>query len=232
MWCSLRPLALVAATLSCLPFAGRALAQSADDPAKAMVGAWEISNADRDRRCTVTFSTDPAPGGLKLELDPGCAAVFPPLKDVVVWRILADSGPLRLLDARGTSVLEFSEVENGIYEAERPGEGLYFMQTQAAAAVPARTPEQMLGSWSFMQEADKPLCALTLSNAADGAEYKLSVKPGCNARIAALALSTWRLEGDQLVLSGSGGTWRFVESDVGIWERIPPSTDPMLLIRQ
>jgi hypothetical protein len=83
-----------------------------------------------------------------------------------------------------------------------------------------------------MQEADKPLCGLDLSNAAAGAEFKLSIKPGCSAKIAALALSTWKLEGDQLVLSGEGGTWRFVESDINIWERIPPSTDPMLLIRQ
>jgi hypothetical protein len=230
MWCCVRVLAVVVAVVPWAP--DRASAQSASEAAKAMVGAWEISNAERDRRCTVTFSADTAPGGLKLELDPGCAEVFPPLKDVTAWRILADNGPLRLLDAKGVSVLEFSEVESGMYEAERPGEGIYFMQTQAAAAVPVRTPEQMLGSWSFMQEADKPLCGLDLSNAAAGAEFKLSIKPGCSAKIAALALSTWKLEGDQLVLSGEGGTWRFVESDINIWERIPPSTDPMLLIRQ
>ena len=232
MWCSVRVFAAIVAVLLWTCAADWASAQSANEAAKAMVGAWEISNAERDRRCTITFSADSAPGGLKLDLDPGCGDVFPPLKEVTAWRILSDSGPLRLLDAKGASVLEFSEVESGMYEAERPGEGLYFMQTQAAAAAPVRTPEQMLGDWSFMQEADKPLCALTLSNAADGAAFRLSIRPGCNAKIAALALSTWKLEGDQLVLSGDGGSWRFVESDINIWERIPPSTDPMLLIRQ
>ena len=40
------------------------------EAAKEMVGGWELSNADHDRRCTVTFSTDTAPGGFKLALAP------------------------------------------------------------------------------------------------------------------------------------------------------------------
>src|SRR5262245_19412394 len=56
------------------------------DAAKDLVGgAWEISNSDRDKRCPVTFSTDAAPGGFKLELDPACA--IPPLKNVVAWAL-------------------------------------------------------------------------------------------------------------------------------------------------
>jgi hypothetical protein len=201
------------------------------DAAKEMVGTWEISNADRDRRCTVTFSTDAVPGGLKLALDPGCATVFPTLKDVVVWNV-APSGPLRLLDAKGSAALELTEVESGIFEGERRGEGLYFLQPQAAITIPTRTPEQMVGDWSFLREIDKPLCILTLSNAAtpDGG-FKLTVKQGCDAAIAAFGLSGWRLEGDQLVFMGRGGAWRFVESDTNIWERVPPSTNPLLMIK-
>ena len=59
----------------------------------------------------------------------------------------------------------------------------------------------------------------------------VTVKPGCDAAIANFALSTWRLEGDQLVFIGRGGSWRFVESDVNIWERIPPSTNPLLMLK-
>jgi hypothetical protein len=72
---------------------------------------------------------------------------------------------------------------------------------------------------------------LRLLSAAAGATYKLAVKPGCNAAIAAFGLTTWRPEGDQLVLSGTSRSWRFVESDITIWERIPPSADPPLLMR-
>jgi len=208
-----------------------AQSRTAAEAAKDMVGPWEISNAERDRRCVLTFSTDAAAGGLKLALDPGCATVFPMLKDVVVWTIPAN-GPLRLIDAKGNTLLEMSEVESGIFEGERKGEGLYFMQPQSAAAIPARTPEQMFGDWAFLREIDKTLCRLTLSNASAGdAGYKITIKPGCDAAIAALALSTWRLEADQLVLVGRAGSWRFVESDTNIWERIPPSTNPLLMIK-
>jgi hypothetical protein len=216
----------------CLGVAGaQAQSRTAADAAKDMVGAWEISNADRDRRCVVTFSTDTVPGGLKLALDAGCAAVFPMLKDVTVWTIQAN-GALRLIDGKGVMTLEMSEVENGIFEGERKGEGLYFMQPQSAAAIPARTPEEMFGDWAFLREIDKTLCRLTLSNAAAGeGSYKITVKPGCDAAIAAFALSTWRLEADQLVLVGRAGSWRFVESDTNIWERVPPSTNPLLMTK-
>ena len=208
-----------------------AQSRTAADAAKDMVGSWEISNADRDRRCVVTFSTDTVPGGLKLALDQGCAAVFPMLKDVVVWTIQAN-GALRLLDGKGVMTLEMSEVESGIFEGERKGEGLYFMQPQSAAAIPARTPEEMFGDWAFLREIDKTLCRLTLSNAAAGeGNYKITVKPGCDAAITAFALSTWRLEADQLVLVGRAGSWRFVESDTNIWERVPPSTNPLLMTK-
>jgi Protease inhibitor Inh len=226
---SLSRFALVLLALGC--GGAHAQSQSAADAAKEMVGSWEISNAERDRRCVVTFSTDAVAGGLKLALDPGCATVFPMLKDVAVWTILPN-GPLRLLDGKGNAALEMSEVESGIFEGERKGEGLYFMQPQAAAAIPPRTPEQMFGDWAFLREIDKTLCTLTLTNASAGeAGYKLAIKPGCDAAIAAFALTAWRLEADQLVLVGGAGSWRFVESDTNIWERIPPSTNPLLMMK-
>ena len=201
------------------------------DAAKDLVGgAWEISNSDRDKRCPVTFSADAAPGGYKIELDPACTIL--PLKDVVAWG-LGPKDVLRLLDAKNVPVLEFAEVESGIYEGERKGEGLYFMQTQAALKAEIRSPEQIFGEWRIVRELDKPLCRLTLSDASDGGEtYKIVVKPGCDAQIVGFGLSTWRLDREQLVLTGRAGTWRFAESDPTTWERMPLSTDPLLLMKQ
>src|SRR5256885_13664862 len=72
------------------------------DFAKDLVGTgWEISNSDRDKRCPVTFSVDPAPGGFKLELDPACTIV--PLKQVVAWT-LGPKDQLRLIDGNKTPV--------------------------------------------------------------------------------------------------------------------------------
>jgi Protease inhibitor Inh len=202
------------------------------DFAKDLVAtAWEISNSDRDKRCPVTFTVDPAPGGFKLELDPACTIV--PLKQVVAWT-LGPKDELRLVDSNKAQVFEFAEVESGILEAERKGEGLYFMQTQAAVKAEIRNPDQLFGEWQIVQELDKPLCRLTLSDAAAGAEntYKIVVKPGCAARIAGFGLTTWRLDREQLVLTGRSSSWRFAESDPTTWERTPLTTDPLLLMKQ
>jgi Protease inhibitor Inh len=202
------------------------------DFAKDLVAtAWEISNSDRDKRCPVTFSVDPAPGGFKLELDPACTIV--PLKQVVAWT-LGPKDQLRLVDSNKTPVFEFAEVESGILEAERKGEGLYFMQTQAAIKAEIRNPDQLFGEWQIVRELDKPLCRLTLSDASAGAEstYKIVVKPGCDARIAGFGLTTWRLDREQLVLTGRSSSWRFAESDPTTWERTPLTTDPLLLMKQ
>src|SRR5262249_619592 len=124
--------------------AGAQNAPAPSEVAKAMVGAWELSNSDRDKRCAVTFSVDPAPGGLKLELDAACLTALPMLKDVVAWA-LGQNDILRLIDGRGTAIFELTEVESGLYEGERKGEGLYFLQTQAALKPDTRTAEEMFG---------------------------------------------------------------------------------------
>ncbi|HEY7246218.1 MAG TPA: AprI/Inh family metalloprotease inhibitor [Xanthobacteraceae bacterium] len=197
-----------------------------------MVGAWEISNAARDKTCAVTFSVETGEGALKLDLDPACRMVFPSLKDVGAWMI-GPNDSVQLLDGKGGVVLDFSEVESRMYEAERKGEGLFFMRTQAAIRAATITPDQLFGDWTLLQEFEKPLCKLTLSNATSGgASYQVLVKPGCDSAIAAFAPTTWRIEENELVFSGRSGAWRFSESDPTTWERIPPSTDPLLMMRQ
>src|SRR3981081_1550585 len=74
-------LALIALGMSAI----EAPAQAPAEAAQAMVGAWEISNAARDKTCPVIFALDAGERGFKLELDPGCAAAFPSLKDVAAW---------------------------------------------------------------------------------------------------------------------------------------------------
>lgn len=222
----------VLASVAAVVVAGAAGAEEAQpgEAAKAIVGAWEISNAERDRRCGVTFSVDPAPGGHQLALEPECATAFPSLSEVVAWAIGKDA--LRLLDGKGAAVMEFTEVENGLFESERRADGLLFLQTQAALKAEIRTVEQMTGDWYFLREADKPLCRITLSNEPDGDAYKIAIKPNCSKAIAAFGLATWRLDRDQLVLGGKGGIWRFSEADPNTWERVPLSADPLLLVRQ
>ena len=221
-------LAVIAVALS----AAGAAAQAPSDAAKDMVGEWEISNAARDKTCPVTFKLEPATGGFKLDLDGVCGTAFPALKDVVVWA-MGPNDEVRLLNSKGAVILDFMEVEAHMYEAERKGEGLFFMRTQDAIKAATVTPEQVFGEWILLKEFEKPLCRLTLSNASAGGEsYKITVKPGCDPSVADVELSTWRLDSDGLLLTGRGGSWRFSESDATSWERIPASTDPLVLMRQ
>jgi Protease inhibitor Inh len=227
-----RSVALLAALiLTALPGAARAEGAVNNEAAQAMVGGWEISNADRDRRCPLSFSTEAAPGGYKVEFDPVCPTAFPSLGDVVAWGF-GPKDELRFLNAKGGAVLDFTEVENGMFESERGAEGLLFLQTQASLKIDARTAEQIAGDWNLLRDADKPLCRLTLSNTASGDAFRVVVKPGCDKAIAAFGPSTWRLDRDQLILTGRSGSWRFSESDTTVWERVPLTVDPLLLVRQ
>jgi hypothetical protein len=225
---------LVLVALLTAAAAGPACAQS--DAVKAMAGSgnWEISNADRDKTCAVSFKADAARVGYRLELDPACANVFPFVKEVEGWTLSNDT--VRLIDGRGKTVFEFSEVESGMYEAERPGEGLYFLQN-ASAAPDIRTPEQIAGEWVVMQGA-RQVCAMTLANTPvpnQEAALALRIKPGCEAVVARLNFILWRMDQGELVLASAGGqSWRFEEEDTQTftWRRVPEGAGDIRMVRK
>src|ERR1041384_8750132 len=73
------------------------------DAARALVGAWELSNPDRDRRCTLTFRLDPVPQGRAVTLGPTCAAAFPDIRPTAAWTMGNDDA-LTLVDGKGAVV--------------------------------------------------------------------------------------------------------------------------------
>src|ERR1700686_3618330 len=90
--------ALIGLAWLCMP--GAALAQAPatlGDSAKAMIGTWEFSNADRDKICTATFKEDRTKIGFKVEFDANCGELFPLVRGVVAWSF-PDNDLLRLLD--------------------------------------------------------------------------------------------------------------------------------------
>jgi Protease inhibitor Inh len=201
------------------------------EAAKAMVGKWEFSNADREKVCGVVFRTDPGAAGMKLEFEQGCFGFFPFLKEVVAWR-LAENDFLRLLNAKGRSVLEFSEVESRMFEAPRQGEGILFIQA-AGAVVPDVTAEQLNGEWALVRGSGKTLCTLTLAGAPAGDGYALKINPGCDPFVMRFNPVSWRVERGGLTLaSARGETWLFEAEDLANWHRIPQTADPVLLVRK
>src|SRR6266540_2057079 len=224
---------LVFAALLLLAQAARA--QPAPPPAgseaaKAVVGAWEISNADRDRTCALTLRGASAGAALALQWEAKCAQVFPFTREITAWRVGAREA-IQLLDRTGKTLLELSEVEGGLYEGERPGEGLLFLQSAAAGISNERSAEQMAGDWAFVDRASKPICQITLANTPQGPEnLSLRVKPGCDPLITRFAPAAWRMDRGQLVLMPkTGDPWRFEESDPNTWRRIPEARQPLQL---
>jgi hypothetical protein len=202
------------------------------DAAKAVVGAWELSNADRDRSCTVTLRGATAAPGLALQWDGKCAGLFPFTREIVAWTITAGDA-IQLLDKTGKPILELSEVEGGLYEGERPGEGLLFLQNVAAGGgATERTAEQMTGDWVFTRGTGKPICQITLANAPAGT-MTVRVKPGCDALVTRFGPVAWQMDRGQLVLSSKGGeAWQFEETEPMNWRRIPEARQPLVLVKQ
>jgi hypothetical protein len=196
---------------------------------RAVVGGWELSNADHDRTCTITFKTDAGQGGSKLELDPSCATVFPLTKPVVAWKFTPRDA-LQLIDARGRAVIEFSEVETGMYEAERP-EGVYFLQSLDSLGPPPPTVAELVGDWTISR-GEKLLCQVTLSNTPfDQDSFVLTLKPGCDAAVIRFGLSSWHMDRGELLLVSPRGVWRFEEIELTSWHRVPETAEPTMLVR-
>jgi hypothetical protein len=227
-----RGIALVA--LSALIVCGsQAWSQDASTLKKDMIGQWELSTTERSKTCVVTLKSDAAPQGLKLELEPGCAAALPFTKDITAWNVRG-LDIVRLQDAAGQPVIDFTEVESGIFEGLRQGEGIYILQNLAAARSLAKSMDQMIGDWSMVRGNGQVICGLTLTNnEASPDNFQVFLKPKCDPTIAAFAPKQWRLDHGQMVLmSASGETWQFEADDNAQWRRVPDSADPLIMLRQ
>ena len=216
----------------------RAQQPAPSDAAKAMVGTWELSNADRDRTCNITFKLGTAPGGYPIDLDKGCGEAFPAIRAVVAWTI-GKNDMLLLVDGKGASQLELLEVEAGMFEGLRPNEGRYFLQNASlAAAQKDKTADQMFGDWTFVRgNGSRSICGVTLQDTAKDADsFALSVKTVCDPVILRFGPVAWKMDRGQLILvSGKGELWRFEEADstsVPTWRRVPEGRQPLSLMKQ
>ena len=139
----MRRLLLSLCIVSALAGAAPASAQDTAALKKTMVGQWELSTTERSKTCVVTLKGDGTPQGLKLELEPACPKALPFTKDIAAWTIRG-LDIVRLQDGTGQSVIDFTEVESGIYEGLRTGEGVYILQNLAAARSLAKSMDQLV----------------------------------------------------------------------------------------
>ncbi len=213
--------------------APNAAAQDARSLTTDMVGQWELSTAGRDKTCVVTLKNETSPQGLKLELEKGCGDALPFAKSITTWSVKG-LDIVRLQDAKGESVIDFTEVESGIFEGRRENEGIYLLQNLAAARALSKSTDQLIGDWAMMRESGKSICGLTLTNTETSPEnFAVFLKPRCDQLVTAFAPTIWRLErGELLLQSAKGDIWRFEADDNAQWRRVPDSADPLILMRQ
>src|SRR5262249_5476181 len=126
---NMRIVATAVGLLAASAFAARAQAPlpPASDAAKALVGVWELSNPDRDKRCQLTFKLDTAAPGRFVGFSGNCPTAFPDLKTMAAWT-MDNADALKLIDAKGAVLLELTQVESGMYETT-PSYTHYFLQT-------------------------------------------------------------------------------------------------------
>jgi hypothetical protein len=223
----------VAALLASIICGPQAWSQDAATLKKDMIGQWELSTTERSKTCVVTLKGDSTPQGLKLELEPGCAAALPFTKAITAWNIRG-LDIVRLQDAAGEAVIDFTEVESGIFEGLRQGEGIYILQNLAAARSLAKSMDQMIGDWAMVRGNGQSICGLTLTNTEATADnFQVFLKPRCDPAVTAFAPTQWRLErGELLLLSANGEVWHFEADDNAQWRRVPDAADPLIMLRQ
>ncbi|WP_407150089.1 AprI/Inh family metalloprotease inhibitor [Bradyrhizobium sp. ORS 86] len=211
-----------------------ARAQDVTTLKKDMIGQWELATTDRSKTCVVTLKSDTTPQGFKLELEPSCPAALPFTKDIVGWSIKGLGDIVRLQNAAGEAVIDFSEVETGIFEGLRTNEGVYILQNLAAARSLAKSMDQMIGDWSMVRGNGQAICGLTLTNNDAGNDnFQVFLKPKCDPAVAAFNPTQWRLDHGQMILmSAKGETWQFEADDNAQWRRVPDSADPLIMLRE
>ena len=216
-----------------LALAQPAAAQDAATLRKDMIGQWELATTERSKTCVVTLKGDATPQGLKLELEPNCAKALPFSKDIAAWSVKG-LDIVRLQDAAGQPVIDFTEVESGIFEGVRQGEGVYILQNLAAARSLAKSMDQMIGDWAMVRGSGQTICGLTLTNTDAGQDnFQVFLKPKCDPMVTAFAPTRWRLEhGQILLMSDKGETWQFEADDNAQWRLVPDSADPLIMVRQ
>jgi Protease inhibitor Inh len=226
-------LALAALLATAVPGSPAQSQQDAAGLKKDMIGQWELSTTERSKTCVVTLKPDATPQGLKLELEPSCAAALPFTKDIKAWSVKG-LDIVRLQDAAGEAVIDFTEVETGIFEGLRTNEGVYILQNLAAARSLAKSMDQMIGDWAMVRGNGNTICGLTLTNNDAGNDnFQVFLKPKCDSAVAAFAPTQWRLERGQIMLmSDKGETWRFEADDNAQWRLVPDSADPLIMLRQ
>lgn len=80
------------------------------DMLKSFYGPWVVADQSGDRTCKVVLKDEPTIGGSMIDVDPGCAAVFPIMEEIAAWRLMESWG-IDLVDATRKTRIRFTTPE-------------------------------------------------------------------------------------------------------------------------
>jgi hypothetical protein len=90
---------------------------------KSFYGPWVIANEAGDKTCKVALKDERTIGGSVIDVDPGCAKVFPIMDEITAWRLMESWG-IDLVDATRKTRVRFTTPDNA-YVAEPEVDGIF-----------------------------------------------------------------------------------------------------------
>ena len=175
--------------------AGTSLAMAAD-----LAGDWQIVPVDGAPVCPVTLTLQPARGGWQAAAGAPCATYAPAAAKATGWTF--EDG-MRLLDARGATVMRFEEDETALPASPGVAAPQFYLVPAIKGFERLRQPGEWEGPWQFTAKGQRS-CILQFGPPANLAAPKeggrVSVR---KCRSKALArMNRWTMEGMRLLLSG------------------------------
>ena len=95
------------------------------DPAevKDFLGSWIIKDVRGKRQCRVVLKRETTIGGMEIDVDPKCKAVFPVMGEITAWQLM-EGWEIRLADALRKTRIRFFTPDNR-YVAEPDTDGIF-----------------------------------------------------------------------------------------------------------
>lgn len=202
---------------------------------EAVLGPWDLTLDESDKKCRVTLRPEQVHGGLHIAIPAGCRRGLPILATVGAW-ILPGDDHLDFADVRGRSVLDFS-IEGDATLVARGSKGEIYRLAPVEDAAPqnnaspveqrgaqpavepiklaaktnstsaALRPNDIAGRYSVLREGGKDTgCMVTLNDRGKAGGGKASLAPACRDQgIVIFDPTGWQLVNGRLVLTARKG---------------------------
>jgi hypothetical protein len=90
---------------------------------KSFYGPWVIADQSGGKTCKVDLKDEATIGGSVIDVDPGCAKVFPIMDEIAAWRLM-ENWEIDLVDATRKTRIRFTTPDES-YVADPETDGIF-----------------------------------------------------------------------------------------------------------